>query len=232
MDNTGPSKLPFNININGGDPSSSLVGENSSTEYKEYIIQNNISLQQQNQKLTEKNQELSKELSEKEDELDKEDERLRYVKGILNNLNEIRKLAVDANQLQSENYQKSLGLMKRVMNVEHTVYNNLILLSRIMTGIILISFLWNIFYWRSFGNTFSMCWCACGPLFILNLKHTYFDKQEPFDIYKNGHYKLYQDLEVFKSFSDNQQQIIKDKLKDLKEIEDSNLSLDHWIAET
>ena len=122
--------------------------------------------------------------------------------------------------------------MNRVMNVEHTVYNNLILLSRIMFGIILISFIWNILYWRSFGNTFSMCSCACGPLFILNLKHTYFDKQEPFDIYKNGHYKLYQDIQNFKTFSDNQQQIIKDKLKDLKEIEDSNLSLDHWIAET
>ena len=58
-------KLPFSININGGDPSSSLGGENSSSEYKEYIIQNNISLQQQNQHLTQKNQELSKELSEK-----------------------------------------------------------------------------------------------------------------------------------------------------------------------
>ena len=107
-------KLPFSININGGDPSSSLGGENSSSEYKEYIIQNNISLQQQNQQLTEKNQELSKELSEKEDELDKEEERLRYVKGILNNLNEIKKLAVEANQLQSENYQKSLGLRNKL----------------------------------------------------------------------------------------------------------------------
>lgn len=232
MDNTSSSQLPFHININGGDPSSSLVGENSSTEYKEYIIQNNISLQQQNQQLTEKNQELSQELSEKEDELDKEEERLRYIKGILNNLNEIRKLAVEANQLQSENYQKSLGLMTRVMSVEYTVYNNLIILSRIITGIIMISFIWNLFYWRNLGYTFSLSFCLWGPLFILNLKHTYINTKEPFNIYKNGHYKLSQDLEVFKTFSDEQQKLIKEKLKELKEIEDSNLSLDHWIAET
>lgn len=225
-------KLPFSININGGDPSSSLGGENSSSEYKEYIIQNNICLQQQNQQLTQKNQELSKELSEKEDELDKEEERLRYVKGILNNLNEIRKLAIDVNQLQSENYQKSLVLMNRVMNVEHTVYNNLILLSRIMVVIILISFTRSIFYWRSFGNILWIISCGCGPLFILNIKHTYFDGQEPFNIYKNGHYKLFKDIEAFKDFSNKQQLLIKDKLKELKEIEDSNLSLDHWIAET
>ena len=117
------------------------------------------------------------------------------------------------------------------MNVEHTVYNNLILLSRIMTGIILIS-LSGISSIGEVSGILFRCSCACGPLLILNLKHTYFDKQEPFDIYKNGHYKLYQDLEVFKSFSDNQQQLIKEKLKELKEIEDSNLSLDHWIAET
>lgn len=225
-------KVPFNININGGDPSSSLVGENSSTEYKEYIIQNNISLQQQNQNLTEKNQELSKELSEKEDELDKEEERLRYNKGILNNLNEIRKLAIKASNLQYEIYQKSLQLMNRVMSVENTLYNNLIILTRIESGIIFCYFIWNIFYWRSIGYTMFLSFCLWGPLLILNIYYTYIDKTEDFNIYKNGHYKLNRDLQTFKSYSDKQQQMIKDLWKELKEIEDSNLSLDHWLAET
>lgn len=222
------SKLPFNITINGSEKP--LSQEEPISEFKEYIIQSNLNLQYLNKELTQKNEELSKELSDKEEELDKEEERLRYIKGLLNNLNEVRKLAVCANQLETESYQKSLLLFKRVLAVEHTVYNNLVIYSRIISGFYIFKMLLNLFYRQNITNQIQMFTIILVPHLLISIYYTFVENNEPFSIFKNGHYKLKQDIEAFQNFSDSQKKKINEKLQELKEIEESNLSLDHWIS--
>lgn len=232
MDSTSSissSKLPFNININGGEKSNS--SDEQVSEFKEYIIQSNINLQQINKELTQKNEELSKELSDKEEELDKEEERLRYIKGLLNNLNEVRKLAVSTNELETEIYQKSLILFKRVMSVEHIVYNSLVIYSRIISVFYIFSMIFNLFYRQNIINLTQIFTIIWVPHLLINTYYTYIEKNEPYNIFKEGHYKLKQDIKVFKDFSETQEKKIREKLKELKEIEESNLSLEHWLSE-
>ena len=75
-------KSPFNINING---QTSEV-ENEKNEFKDYIIVNNKFLINENNSLRIKLDEINKENSEKEDEIDKYDEKIRYMRGLLQNL--------------------------------------------------------------------------------------------------------------------------------------------------
>ena len=223
------SQVPFNINIVGSESTNSK-GETIS-EFKDYIIQNNISLQKINKELTQKNNELSKELSDKEDELDKEEERLRYIKGLLNNLNEVRKLAILSNELKNEIYQKSLLLSRRVISIEHTIYNNLVFYSRITSGLLILSIIFNLYHRKNIINLVLVFYPVWIPPLLINIYYTYIEKQEPFNIFKKGHYKLYQDISVFRNFLEKQEQKIKEKMNELKEIEDSNLSLENWISE-
>lgn len=223
------SKLPFNININGHETTKS--NEESASEFKEYIIQSNLSLQQINKDLTQKNEELQKELSDKEDELDKEEERLRYIKGLLNNLNEVRKLSVATNQLQTEIYQKSLFLFKRVMSVEHIVYNSLVIYSRIISVFYIFSMIFNLFYRQHILNLTQIFTIIWVPHILINTYYNFVEKNEPFNIFKKGHYKLKQDIEAFQDFLKTQEKKVTEKSQEIKEIEESNLSLEHWISE-
>ena len=75
-------KSPFNINING---TTSDI-ENEKNEFKDYIIVNNKFLINENNSLRIKLDEINKENSEKEDEIDKYDEKIRYMRGLLQNL--------------------------------------------------------------------------------------------------------------------------------------------------
>ena len=223
------SKQPFNININGHETTKSK--EESASEFKEYIIQSNLNLQQINKELTQKNEELQKELSDKEDELDKEEERLRYIKGLLNNLNEVRKLSVATNQLQTEIYQKALFLFKRVMSIEHIVYNSLVIYSRIISGFYICSMIFNLFYRQHILNLTQIFTIIWVPHILINTYYNFVEKNEPFNIFKKGHYKLKQDIEAFQDFLKTQEKKVTEKSQEIKEIEESNLSLEHWISE-
>ena len=225
------SSAPFSISINGKDPSE-VSGQEQLNELKEYIIQHNNRLQQQYSEVLEKNQLLTQELTEKEAELDKEEERLRYVKGILNNLNEVRKLALKANEQQSEKYHKSMALMKRVMDIEQTIYRHLILFSKIMTAFLILNCVYKLYLWKDFSSFIYPISFMWTPMLILNVYYSYITKKEKFDIFKCGHYKLIEDLNLFQKYSFEQDQKIKKSLEELKEIEEANLSLEHWIADT
>lgn len=222
------SQTPFSINISGPEPNETTQ---QSIEFKEYIITNNIRLQKDNSKILEENQDLTQQLNEKETELDKEEERLRYLKGVLNNLNEVRKLALESNKLQSEKCQKSTILMKRVVETQNSVYRNLILISRIMTCFLIISILYRVYHWKDILScifTINFMWI---PLFSINFYHSIIVKKERFNMFNGGYYKLSNDLKAFEEFSNELDQKIKKALNELKEIEDSNLSLEHWIAD-
>ena len=74
---------PFNININGTDTE---VDNTELNNYKDYIIQSNKILINENNTLRIKLDEVNKDASEKEDEIDKYDEKIRYMRGLLQNL--------------------------------------------------------------------------------------------------------------------------------------------------
>ena len=76
-------KVPFNININGSDTE---VDNTELNNYKDYIIQSNKILINENNTLRIKLDEVNREASEKEDEIDKYDEKIRYMRGLLQNL--------------------------------------------------------------------------------------------------------------------------------------------------
>ena len=83
----------INININNDDnpaESENLNIENPYAQYKEYIIKNNIALHDENINFREKIKELESVILEQENEEDKYDNRVRYMKGLINNLNELK----------------------------------------------------------------------------------------------------------------------------------------------
>ena len=67
-------------------------------EFKEYIIINNITLQKENRDLREINRDLESKNLEKENEQDKYDNRARYMKGLINNLNEMNNIYKNLNK--------------------------------------------------------------------------------------------------------------------------------------
>ena len=85
------SQSPVTINIESKDKSSSEEDKNYN-EFKEYIIKNNIILQDNIQLKQTKIEELNSTVIEQEQEIDKYDTRIRYLKGLLQNLNELRNL--------------------------------------------------------------------------------------------------------------------------------------------
>ena len=82
MDSTNP----ININISKSTENS----PNPYNEFREYVIQNNVVLQKELKENIQQVKELEASLAEKETEEDKSDTRLRYMKGLLQNLNELK----------------------------------------------------------------------------------------------------------------------------------------------
>lgn len=85
------SQSPVTINIESKDKTSSEKDKNYN-EFKEYVIKNNIILQDNIQLKQTKIEELNSTVIEQEQEIDKYDTRIRYLKGLLQNLNELRNL--------------------------------------------------------------------------------------------------------------------------------------------
>ena len=83
------SETPINISISHANKIQDFTSVYK--EYKEYLVTNNLQLQEEIRIVREENNELKKEIESKEQEEDKYDERTRYMKGLLVNLNEMKK---------------------------------------------------------------------------------------------------------------------------------------------
>lgn len=82
----------LNLSSENGIPNNNNENINNS-EFKNYIIQNNISLKNDNDKLLKEIKEKDEKLLELESETDKQDERIRYMRGLLHNLYELKTLS-------------------------------------------------------------------------------------------------------------------------------------------
>lgn len=88
------SRTPININITEeGSFNDSL--DNTINEFKEYIIKNNLVLQAEYKIQREKIKDFENEIIQKEEEIDKLDERIRYMRGLLQNFNAMEKINQD-----------------------------------------------------------------------------------------------------------------------------------------
>ena len=110
---------PLNINITQGSEESKVYEPNNI--FKDYIIQTNQQLNLENKNQNIKIKELESQISSLEDENDKYDERIRYMKGLLSNLHEIKNYSLQLKDYQSELVNKYKNMCLRLTKIEFSV---------------------------------------------------------------------------------------------------------------
>ena len=201
------SETPININITkdmGGQEN------NQYNEFKDYIIKNNIILQEENKNNIETITSLKEKIETYEETEDKYDNRMRYMKGLLQNLNELKK---DYTRISSKSEDK-VKLIKELHKKNKKNYYE------IYAFLLLINLLTIItpFY---FVNVFVMFLQTSASI-----------------IYIYSCFKIKNNYELIKTNSKEATNSVKEitleinKIKEeIKKAEDSCLSLDNWICE-
>lgn len=200
---------PININI------STKENEKKGDEYvkfKEYIILNNITLQKEVKEANQKIKILENEVQSKEENEDKYDTRVRYLKGLLQNLNELRSDYNNVSQKTEEKLKMVQDLHKKNKKNYYEIYALLIIIN-ILT-LITPSQLY-------YTNLFVLLLQTSSSIII------------PYNIYKikEKYCSIKQESkEVTIQFKTITSQI--NKIKDeVKKTEESCISLDNWVNE-
>jgi len=200
---------PININIS---KDNGFHDNNEYNEFKDYIIKNNIILQQENKNHIESITSLKKKIETYEEAEDKYDNRMRYMKGLLQNLNELKKdysnisLKTEEKNKNLNNFNKNIIKLNR-----HIIY---ILISIELTVIFLIFTI----------NTLNILLLLFNTIIISILTYGCI-------VIRNKYKKIYN--EIYYLNNNNtilSSQIIKIK-EEIKKAEDACLSLDNWICE-
>ncbi len=201
------SETPININITKNNGSHD---NNDYSEFKDYIIKNNVILQQENKNFIEIITSLKEKIESYEEAEDKHDNRMRYMKGLLQNLNEIKK---DYTRISSKSEDK-------VKLIQELHKKNKINYYQIYAFLLIINLL-----------TFIT------PLYFVNLFIMFLQTTASI-IYIYSCFKIKNNYELIKSNSKEATNSVKEitteinKIKEeIKKAEDSCLSLDNWICE-
>ena len=210
MSNTeNQDSQPININI------STKENEKKEDEYakfKEYIILNNIALQKEVQQANIKIKTLEYNIQSKEENEDKYDTRMRYLKGLLQNLNELRSDYNNVSQKTEEKLKMVQDLHKKNKKNYYEIYALLI----IMNILTLITPL-QLYYTNIFVLLLQTSSLIIIPYSIYKIKEKYILIKE-------------ESKEVTNQFKNIRSQINKIK-EDIKKTEDSCISLDNWVNE-
>ena len=87
--------------------SSNLNNNNENlSQFKDYIILNNIALKKDNDELLKQLKKKDKKILDLESETDKQDERIRYMRGLLHNLYELKTLSAKSSDIWKSNSKK------------------------------------------------------------------------------------------------------------------------------
>ena len=201
------SETPININITkdmGGQEN------NQYNEFKDYIIKNNIILQEENKNNIETITSLKEKIETYEETEDKYDNRMRYMKGLLQNLNELKK---DYTRISSKSEDK-VKLIKELHKKNKKNYYE------IYAFLLLINLL-----------------TIITPFYFVNL-FVMFLQTSASIVYIYSCFKIKNNYELIKSNSKEATNSVKEitseinKIKEeIKKAEDSCLSLDNWICE-
>jgi FtsZ-binding cell division protein ZapB len=200
---------PININI------STKENEKKGDEYanfKEYIILNNITLQKEVKEANQKIKILENEVQSKEENEDKYDTRIRYLKGLLQNLNELRSDYNNVSEKTEEKLKMVQDLHKKNKKNYYEIYALLIIIN-----ILTLITPQQIYYTNIFILLLQTSSSIIIPYNIYKIKEKYCSiKQES--------------KEVTIQFKNITSQI--NKIKDeIKKTEDSCISLDNWVNE-
>lgn len=199
---------PININIS----KNTEYEDNKYNEFKEYIIKNNINLQNELRENVLKIKDLEKEISEKESIEDNYDNRIRYLKGLLNNLNEQRS---DYSKITKKTEDK-LNLVKQhhtnTKKNYYEIYVYLIILN-ILTLITPLSLKYiNIYY-----LVLQTLYFTYLPYSFIKIKNIYFSLINHSKTATNSIKDITTEINIVKL--------------EIKKTEDACLSLDKWICE-
>jgi len=206
------AERPININITRGN------GKQISEKYnafKEFIIINNIELQSEVAALKDRICELCAEVHEKELEEDKTDTRIRYLRGLVNNLNELKKGYVKIGKYRETLVKDTANIWNNIYKLSENYHATLLAYNIIfeVQNIICV--------FLSHTRLRLMLNISINIIIMYTIGRTYFEYHNQVKNYKNN----------IKMLKDTTNQQIKDAEKELLELEDSTLSLDNWIYE-
>ena len=206
------SETGININISKNSDINDII-DNSFNEFKEYIIKNNIFLQNENKNFLEKLREVEKNFDEKEEEIDKFEVRIQYMKGLLQNLNELRNNYKKIVQ-KLEERQKIVQELHKKNIKNYTDIFKLLIFTNFIT--LLVPF----YFINYYILILQTCYIILTTFTFSKIKQKY---QNIFDIKCIN-------KDTSKVFVDLSTEINKLN-KEIIKIEESNISLDNWICE-
>lgn len=213
------NKSPININISDKDISDKYMNNSNDKNniiYKDYIINLNIELNSENKKLREKLSKTNSTISKNNDEIDKYDNKIRYMKGLLNNLLELKNLYYTLYKLNNTNLYENFKQYKIHKNIifDLLIKLNICQLFILLSIILIITNYYSNKYIILFEYVLLIFW-------LYNMINIYTN------LYKN--YKHFNNnlINNINSLKNN----IDLKFKEINELESSTISLDNWICE-
>ena len=175
-----------------------------------HIIEQSVKLNHENVEMHIKIKDLEKCLEIKDDEIDKFENQMRYLKGLLNNLNEIRLEYKVLNKLYINKSSNYLKISKNIQCDLTSIFIRIILIGVIIDWIVI---------WINIGNK------KINTLNIILLPTLYKIYTQIYDLIKN----MYSNKENLKLIENNNN--IVSKTQEIRILEESCLSLDNWINE-
>ena len=175
-----------------------------------HIIEQSVKLNSENLEMHIKIKDLEKCLESKDEEIDKFENQMRYLKGLLNNLNEIRKEYTFLNKLYITKASTYLKISKNIQCDLRSIFLRLFLTIIIINWIII---------WINIGNK------KINTLNIISLPILYKLYLQIDLLIKN----MYTYKENLKLIDNNNN--ISTKTNEIRILEESCLSLDNWINE-
>lgn len=208
---------------------------NSSETTQVYLTQENMRLHHDNRDLREKVANLMKQLAEKENEEDRYDERIRYMKGLMQNLNQVRELTTKIASCREKvcvQYGKMCARALRV-DIDVTIFLRFnsstvlaVLTIMCVSGACTLTYM-SIYVRAVFYHHLIYYFCFGVMSFLV--------KSDGFVIYKpwgrSGHDSFRKEYDAVKMSNDLEVIRIRELKKEVEEIEKSCLTLDHWISD-
>lgn len=201
------SQNPININIS----KDSMESKDKYNEFKEYVIRNNIELQNELKETRDLVKVLEADILEKENTEDKYDTRVRYMKGLLQNLYELKN---EYSKITKKTIEKTRNIFT-YKEINDKLYKKTFINTNLINfSIVLGSFIGK-------GGVINL---ALSGLQIITIIYCVNDIKKDYYTYKKNSNNLQE--------SNNQ---LDDEIKEIRETikktEDASLSLDNWICE-
>tara|TARA_E500000178_G_scaffold334286_2_gene370034 strand:+ start:60 stop:704 length:645 start_codon:yes stop_codon:yes gene_type:complete len=205
---------PININIS---KESKFDKASEYNEFKKYIIVNNIALQEDIKKANNKVKTLESQIQNQEETEDKYDTRIRYMKGLLQNLNGLRNDYNNISKKTEEKLKFAQESNKKIKKLNYEIYAYLVI-TNAFTLFTPLSFTPLSFeYFNIFILLLQTFFVILMPYCFIKVKNNY-----------NSIKKL--ENEKQSSFKDINNEINKIKVEIIK-TEQASISVDNWINE-